>query len=314
MILGMAIRCIVRVVAAAVAVLGLAVAAGCSSEQGQVLVSSESDEYSDPVWVGDSVYYFAQDQDDSDTRPWLMRVRAGGRPEPVKVEHPDCLDASGVSPSPSAIVTISDHELGLVMSCGPLAGSVTAPSVFVRWDVDSGQTATVAKIDYSHGGVAWSAGTGTVYFPAYSCPPHKLSAVGGRPSICFGGPDAVFPALTADGSVIYFTSRCGTDAAEPASTYSICRHDSEGRASTLARGVRGPTALTVHGDRIVFAGQMHGDYGVWLITAGNLERLAEGYHRGVAFNADGTRLAVTVEDKGWLSTTWSLRVIAVPPL
>jgi len=310
----MTIRFVVRAVVVAVAVLGLA--AGCSSEQGQELASSKSDEYYHPVWVGDSVYYLVRAQDDSDSPSLLMRVRAGHSPERVTVEYPDCRDSNGLNREPSDIVAIDDHELGLIMHCEQSSFTAT-PSAFVRWDIDSGRPATIAKIEYSSAGVAWSADSGTVYFPAYSCPLNRLSAVGGRPSTCFGGPDALFPAVAADGSVVYLTSQCGTDAAEPQSTstvYSVCRHDGQGGASTIARGVRGPAALAVHGDRVVVAGEVHGESGVWLVTAGRFERLATGsdYYRGAAFNADGTRLAVAVRDKGWFSMTWSLRVIAVP--
>jgi hypothetical protein len=308
-------RSIARTVAVAVAVLGLMPAAGCSGGQGQELISSDVHQYSGLLWHGDSVYYFLRGQNDSDSPSVLMRVRAGHSPERVTVGYPDCQDSNGIDREPSDVVAISDHELGLVMFCGPSDDPDSA--VFARWDFDSGQLAAVAKIDPYGGGVAWSTASDTVYFPASGCASHSLRAVGGQSSTCLGGPDALFPATAADGSVAYLTSRCGTDAAEPQltfPTFAVCRRDSQGRESTVAGGVQGPAALTVHGDRIVVAGEVRGKSGVWLARAGRFKRLTRdsGYYRGAAFNADGTRLAIAVGDDGWLSMTWSVRVIAVP--
>ncbi|MEU0563603.1 hypothetical protein [Dactylosporangium sp. NPDC006015] len=302
---------ILRRIVAAVAVLGLATAAGCAGGRGQELVSSDADQYSSPVWVGETVYYLAQREDGSDTPPRLMRVRDGGRPEQVTVEHPDCPDPRGLKSRLRKVLAVSGHELGLVMSCRGTGADASA--AVVRWDADTGRSTVVGKVGHS-GGVAWSGGEGTVYYPTSSCP-QNLPA-GALPSTCLGEPDAMLGDVAADGSLVYLTTRCGTDAPGPESVfpvYSVCRRVGRGPARTVARAVQAPSALTVHGDRIVLAGEANGKAGVWLVKDGRFERIARGRFLGVAFNADGTRLAVADEDKGWFSMTWSLRVIPAPP-
>ncbi|MFF5229891.1 hypothetical protein [Dactylosporangium sp. NPDC000521] len=303
-----------RVIVAAVAALGLAAAAGCSGGRGHELVSSDADQYSSPVWVGDTIYFLSRLQDHDDPPPSLMRVRAGGRPERVTVEHPDCPDPRGRSGGLSArvrkVVAVSGHELGLVITCGD--GDTDAPATIVRWDAGTGRSAVVGRIERA-GEVAWSGGKGTVYYPTPSCP--QTPPAGGLRSTCLSEPDAMLGAVAADGSLVYLTTRCGTDAPGPESVfpvYSLCRRVGRGPASTVARGVRSPAALTVHGDRIVIAGEANGKAGVWLVKDGRFERIAGGRYRAAAFNADGTRLAVAYRDKGWFSITWSLRVIPVP--
>ena len=303
-----------RAIVAVVAVLGLAAAAGCSDGRGHALVSSDADQYSSPVWVGDTIYFLSRPQDRDDPPPSLMRVRAGGRPERVAVEHPDCQDPRGPRGGLSArvrkVVAIGGHALGLVTTCGD-AGT-DAPATIVRWDADTGRSSIVGKVERA-GGVAWSGGRGTVYYPTPSCP--QTPPAGALPSTCLSEPDAMLGALAADGSLVYLTTRCGTDPPERESVfpvYSVCRRAGRVPSSTVARGVREPAALTVHGDRIVIAGEANGKAGVWLVKDGRFERIAGGRYRAAAFNADGTRLAVAYRDKGWFSMTWSLRVIPVP--
>jgi hypothetical protein len=298
---------IVRAATTVVAALGLAAVGGCSS--GPDLVSSTSAEYHSPVWVGDALYSIVSSQGGSDRYPALMRIREGGRPEWMDFRRPDCQGVNDVSPSLSDIVAVSDHEIGLVLYC---LASDEGPAQFVRWDFDSGQSATVAHIDFEGRGIAWSAGSRTAYFPAYSCAGYSMNAVGGRQSSCFGGDDILWPAAALDGSVVYLANRCGTDTAEPAHTYAVCRFTDAGGASTLGRGVRLPMGLTVYGDQIVVAGEVHGKTGGWRLTAGRFDRVVDGDCQGVSFNRDGTRLAVVLRNDGIFSTTWSLRVVAVP--
>ena len=289
-------------------VAAVAAAGGCSTgERGGELVSSADQDHSRPVWVGDTVYYLAGWQHDSDAPPDLMRVRAAGRPEQVQVNHPDCPAADEAGHRAGEPVPISDHELGLIVTCGP--GNVRV----VRWDVGGGPSVTIAELDVAGGGVAWSQRSGTVYFSSHSCANAGLRAQAGASGSCLtDDPDQRFPAVAGDGSLVYLTPRCGTDAPEPALTFSVCRYDAQGGTSTLARGVYGATGMTVHGDRIVVAGGVGGERGLWQVRHGKLQPFVDGDYRDAEFNADGTRLAVTYAERGWFSTTWSVRVIEAP--
>ncbi|MEV0136632.1 hypothetical protein AB0H83_50440 [Dactylosporangium sp. NPDC050688] len=281
---------------------------GCSAgERGDELVSSVEQDYADPVWVGDTVYYLAGWQDDSDTPPELMRVRAGGQPEAVKIDHPNCPAAYEPGHLPGGPVPISNHELGLVVSCGP------ENIRLVRWNVGGGPSVTIAELDVAGVGVSWSQRSDTVYFSSHSCANGGLRAQLGTSGICLtDDPDQRSPAVADDGSIVYLTPQCGTDAPEPTLTFSVCRYDPQGETSTLARGVYGATGMTVHGDRIVVVGKVDGKRGLWRVQRGKFQPLVAGDYWDAAFNADGTRLAVIYEDSGLLSTRYSVRVIDAP--
>lgn len=281
---------------------------GCSAgERADELVSSAKQDYADPVWAGDTVYYLAGWQYDSDTPSEFMRVRAGGQPEPVKIDHPNCPAANEPGHGPGGLVPISNHELGLVVFCG------RDDTRLVRWDVRGGPSVTIAELDAAGGGVAWSQRSGTVYFPSHSCANGGLRAQLGTVGTCLtDDPDQRSPAVTDDGSTIYLTPHCGTDAPEPTLTFSVCRYDAQGQTSTLARGVYGATGMTVHGDRIVVVGEVGGQRGLWQVHRGRIQAFVTGDYRDAAFNADGTRLAVTHVNSGLSSTRYSVRVIDAP--
>ncbi|MEU7876506.1 hypothetical protein [Dactylosporangium sp. NPDC049140] len=282
---------------------------GCSAgERGDELVSSVEQEYADPVWIGDTVYYLAGWQGyDSDTPTELMRVRAGARPEAVQIDHPNCPAANEPGHGPGDPVPISDRELGLIISCGP------DDIRLVRWAVGGGPSVTIAELDMAGGGVAWSQRSGVVYFSSHSCANGGLRAQLGRSGICLtDDPDQRFPVVADDGSIVYLTPQCGTDAPEPRFTFSVCRYDAHGETSTLARGLSAPGGMTVHGDRIVVVGEVGGQPGLWRVQRGQFQSFVAGHYQDAAFNADGTRLAIVYANSGLLSTRYSVRVIDAP--
>lgn len=167
--------------------------------------------YSNLIWLGDWVDYQAY-YEESDSGTSFERVpAAGGRAERVPVDGlGDCANRYLGLPSPDRVVALSDHELGLEYTCHTID---SFRWVFVRWDAGSERSTVVDRP-----------------FP-------------GRVS----GSHTVFPVEAVDGSAVYFTDRCGTDAAEPDSTWAVCRHDAAGRVSAIARGVEAPAGLAMYG-------------------------------------------------------------------
>nr|BFE57615.1 hypothetical protein GCM10020063_021410 [Dactylosporangium thailandense] len=293
-------------------VIGAVVVGGCSSAgQEEVLVSSKTLAYGSPVWIGDAIYFLQYSENDSSGGVSAMKVRPGAPAEAVTVPSPDCRRPAEEDPSIKAFVAMSDHELGLVMPCG--SSFEPNRSAFVRKDVRGGEQTTVTPIDFGGWGVAWSVASESVYSRVESCPAQGMMAVGKTSSECLGGADVRFPAVTASGTLFFLANRCGTERAGPPTTYAVCRYDGAGRITSLALGVRDPWALTVSGDRIVVAGKVNGQPGLWSLEDDGLFRsVARGDYRGGAFTPDGTRLAATLRDDGWFSTRWSLRLVSVP--
>ncbi|GAA3451813.1 hypothetical protein GCM10018962_36460 [Dactylosporangium matsuzakiense] len=261
---------------AAVAVFGLAATAGCSGPPGAELVSSRVEGYTNLIWLGDWVYYRASYEDSDSGTPFKRVPAAGGSAQEVPVDGlGDCMNKYLGSAEPDRVVAISDHELGLEYDCYTRDSS---RPVYVRWDA-ARERSTLVDRPFSR----------TVSTTA-----------------------AVFSAEAADGSTVYLTDHCGTDAAEPAATRAVCRQDAAGRVSAIARGVEAPAGLAVHGDRIVLTGTVHGHAGLWTVGPGRFDPVVQGDYGSVAFSPDGKRLVVEFEDHGFWSTTKSLCVIAAP--
>ncbi|WP_433077760.1 hypothetical protein ACQP1P_35405 [Dactylosporangium sp. CA-052675] len=293
------------------AIVGATAVAGCSNAGlGEVLASSKTLAYGSPVWIGDAIYFLQYSANDSSGGVSAMKMRPGEPAEAVTVQSPDCRRPAEERPSINALVAMSDHELGLVMSCG----NSLEPnrSAFVRKDIRGKEQTTVTPIDFGGWGAAWSASSDSVYSRVESCPSQGMKAVGKTSSECVGGADVRFPAVTESGTLFFLANQCGTERAGPPTTYAVCRYDGAGRITSLALGVRDPWALTVSGDRIVVAGKVNGSSGLWSLEDGLFRSLAKGDYRGGAFTPDGKRLAATLRDDGWFSTRWSLRLISVP--
>lgn len=274
---------------------------GCSSDGHTELTSSDDIGYRSVAWLGDTVYYIAFDSHDLKSDTALMRIRPGGRPEPVPFAAPGCMDARDPYAGPSWLVPTGERELGILLFC--YRGD---DAEFRRIDDSGRPVGDPVALQSTGSGVAWTGETGTVYAPVKGC---GIKAFGGPADDCFGGDDARLPVVGAGGAIHYVGSRCGAGEPAPDGTWTVCRHDGAGREVTLGRGVDFAQAMDVRGGRIAISATIGGDKGLWLLDGGPFTKLAGGFFNGVALSPDGSRVAAPTErGRG----KWTLRVYAVP--
>ncbi|GAA3455643.1 hypothetical protein [Dactylosporangium matsuzakiense] len=274
-----------------VALVLAAAIAGCSTDgyDGTELTSSATGEdYHAPVWVGDTLYYL-QEPVDSDSSPYPMRIRPGGQPEPVGFTGKPC--RSGRTQWPFDLLPLGEHTVGVLSSCADERPTLTR--------IDEGGPQEDAAREPGAG---------------FTVEPCGMRPVDVPEAGCVGGPGVRHPVTAPGGDTYYFAPRCGEDAAK-AGTYSVCRLDGSGGATTVGTGVGHTMGLDARANRVVVAGTVNGEEaGLWLLDGGRFTRLATGDFADAGISADGSRVvSVLTRKRGWWSeTTYSLRVVAIP--